>query len=182
MKLIVLSGLPGAGKLTVGRELAALTGYKLFHNHLTVDLLLAVFEFGSPPFVELRESIWLAVLDQAQRAGVPGVIFTFNPENTVRQSFLTALTEMVTSGGGQIFFVELCCDEEELERRLDTSERRGYKKLTSLKQFRKLQAAGVFSYPKLPPPHVTVDTGKLDPKAAARLIQKQCGLLDTGAM
>jgi shikimate kinase len=32
MKLIVLHGPPGVGKLTVGRELAGLTGYALFHT------------------------------------------------------------------------------------------------------------------------------------------------------
>ena len=49
MKLIFLHGLPGVGKLTVARQLAALTGFKLFHNHLTVDLVTSVFEFGSEP-------------------------------------------------------------------------------------------------------------------------------------
>ena len=38
MKLIFLHGLPGVGKLTVAREFAKLTGFKVFHNHLAVDL------------------------------------------------------------------------------------------------------------------------------------------------
>ena len=71
MKLIVLFGMPATGKLTVGQELAALTGFKLFHNHLVVDLLLSVFEFGSPGFVELREKIWLSVVRAACREGLP---------------------------------------------------------------------------------------------------------------
>jgi hypothetical protein len=76
VKLVFLHGPPGVGKLTVGRELAAITGYGLFHNHLVVNALLAVFEFGSPAFVELREEIWLAVFERAGDAGVPGLIFT----------------------------------------------------------------------------------------------------------
>ena len=68
MKLIFISGLPGVGKLTVAKEVSALTGYKLFHNHLVVDLLLSVFEFGTAQFVELRESIWLSVFEHACRA------------------------------------------------------------------------------------------------------------------
>ncbi len=35
MQLVFLYGPPGVGKLTVGNALSALTGYKLFHNHLT---------------------------------------------------------------------------------------------------------------------------------------------------
>jgi hypothetical protein len=40
MKLTFIYGLPATGKLTIAVELAAMTGYKLFHNHLVVDLLL----------------------------------------------------------------------------------------------------------------------------------------------
>src|ERR1700745_147239 len=114
MKLIFISGLPGVGKLTVAKELSALTGYKLFHNHLVVDLRLAVFPFGSPQFVELRESIWLSVFDQASRVRLPGLIFTFAAENTVRQAFVTRMEETIRVHGGTIQFVELICDEDEL--------------------------------------------------------------------
>ncbi len=38
---------------------------RLFHNHLTVDLVAALFDFGSEPFVRLRESIWLDAFREA---------------------------------------------------------------------------------------------------------------------
>ena len=57
MNLIFMYGPPGVGKLTVARELSQLTGYKLFHNHLVVNLVYAVFDFKTKPFVELREKI-----------------------------------------------------------------------------------------------------------------------------
>jgi MoxR-like ATPase len=69
MKLIFLHGLPGVGKLTVGRELAKLTEFRVFHNHLAVDLVESIFEFGSQPFVELREAIWLALLPYSTGSG-----------------------------------------------------------------------------------------------------------------
>ena len=47
MRLIFIYGLPAVGKLTVAKELAAKTGYKLFHNHLVVDLLISTFELGA---------------------------------------------------------------------------------------------------------------------------------------
>lgn len=58
MQLIFLYGPMAAGKLTVARELAARTGFALFHNHLLVDAVAAVFPFGSPSFVRLREQFW----------------------------------------------------------------------------------------------------------------------------
>ncbi|MCU1243065.1 MAG: shikimate kinase [Candidatus Acidoferrum typicum] len=180
MKLIFMSGLPGVGKLTVAKELSVLTGCKLFHNHLVVDLLLSVFPFGSPQFVELRESIWLSVFDQASRAGMPGLIFTFNAENTVRQAFVTKMQGTIRANGGTMQFVELICDDEELRRRMDTPSRRQYTKLTSWAKYEELKAAGAFSAPKLPEASVVVDTGKFDPKSAALQIAKECGLGELG--
>src|SRR3954470_21966554 len=97
MKLIFLHGLPGVGKLTVARELAQLTGFRIFHNHLAVDLVASVFEFGSPPFVELREKIWLEVFSRAAAARLNGLIFTFAFDRSVRGSFIEATREVIES-------------------------------------------------------------------------------------
>jgi hypothetical protein len=169
MKLIFLYGMPGTGKLTIARELAELTGIKLFHNHLTVDLLLSVFEFGSAPFVELRESIWLSVFDEAA-ATLPAMIFTFNPENSVRQSFVNKAVQAATSRGGEVFFVEIVCEPGELDRRMDTPERRNHKKLVSLELFRELRAEGVFDSPKMPTPHFTLDSTHTSPRENAERV------------
>src|SRR5882757_10282648 len=174
MKLFFLYGLPGTGKLTIARELAELTGIKLFHNHLTVDLLLSVFKFGSVPFIELRERIWLSVFEEA--AALPAMIFTFNPENSVRQSFIQKTVETIESRDGEVFFVEVVCDPAELERRMDTPERRNHKKLVSLELFRKLQTDGVFESPKLPPPRLTLDSSHTSPLENAQKIAARFSL------
>src|SRR3712207_8152880 len=56
MEMVFVHGPAASGKLTVARELGLLTGLPVFHNHLVVDVLLEVFEFGSPEFVALRRS------------------------------------------------------------------------------------------------------------------------------
>ncbi|MFD2498935.1 hypothetical protein ACFSTI_08890 [Rhizorhabdus histidinilytica] len=48
MQLVFLHGPVAAGKLTVARLVAERTGIALFHNHLVVDAVAAVFPFGSP--------------------------------------------------------------------------------------------------------------------------------------
>jgi hypothetical protein len=170
MQLIFISGMPAAGKFTVAKELEKITGYKLFHNHLTVDLLLSLFEFGSPPFVELRESIWLSVFDQACKAGLPGLIFTFAPERTVRPDFIANAVKIVESQGGEVVFVELTCEEGELRRRLNAPSRQDCGKLTSLQLFEELVNQGAFSSPKLPAPALSIDTGSCNPVHAASQI------------
>ena len=176
MRLIFLWGLPASGKLTVARELAILTGWKLFHNHLTVDLLLAVFPFGSKEFVELREEIWLSVFEAAAATECPGLIFTFNPENTVRQSFLEETVDVVAEHGGRVEFVEMFCEESVLERRMDTLERRAHKKMLSVLDYRSLRERGVFASPTMPDPQLRVDTTQQSPRDAAVQIVEGLGL------
>ena len=176
MKLIFLYGLPATGKLTIAQEVASLTGYKLFHNHLAVDLLLSVFEFGSPAFVNLREQIWLSVFEQACRSGIPGLIFTFAPERTVRPKFIREACDAVKQWGDEIDFVELVCPLSELKLRLDAPSRQNYQKLTSLSLFEQLHADGTFDSSYMPKPWLTLDTSLCTPKQAASQIVKTLGL------
>ena len=176
MNLIFLHGPPGVGKLTVARELAAVTGYRLFHNHLTVDLVSSVFDFGTEPFVLLRERIWLSVMREAAERDV-SLIFTFAPERTVRESFIAEAIGAVESAGGQVLFVELTCAAEELERRIESPARGDFGKLRSIELYRGLQAAGVFDYPKLPEASLSLDTTDRPPEESARLIAEHLQLL-----
>ena len=167
MKLIFIYGLPATGKLTVARELASMTGYKLFHNHLAVDLLLSVFEFGSAPFVDLREAIWLSVFERACRSDLPGLIFTFAPEPTVRAGFVDRVVDAVVGSGGEILFVELTCPIAELKRRIDSPSRTEFGKLTSLALFEQLESAGSFDASQMPKPRLSIDTSACQPREAA---------------
>ena len=176
MKLIFLHGLPGVGKLTVADELAKLTGFKNFHNHLTVDLVESVFEFGSQSFVELREKVWLAVFSQAVAANLDGLIFTFALDRSVRGIFIENTREVIESSGGEVLFVELRCSTEELERRIEHPSRRGFGKLSSVGRFRELKEAGAFVDPGIPAERLVVDTTELPASDAAGLIVSKLGL------
>ncbi len=170
MRLIFIYGLPATGKLTVAQELSKLLDYKLFHNHLVVDLLLSTFHFGSPPFVELREQIWLSVFEQACRSELNGLIFTFNPERTVRPTFVQKTLDIVSTAGGQVDFVELVCPLPELKRRIDSPSRLHYRKLSSVSLFQQLQADGEFDTAHMPKPALTLDTSLMSPEEAAAAI------------
>ena len=176
VRLIFIYGLPATGKLTVAKELQGLCGYRLFHNHLTVDLLLSTFEFGSEAFIRLREEIWLRVFEEAARSGVAGIIFTFNAEKTVRAGFSERVVELVEASGGAVSFVQLVCGVDELRRRMDSEARRQHGKLTSVTLFEQLEAAGEFDSTYMPEPVITVDTGECGPGEAARQIGRTLGL------
>lgn len=170
MKLVFIHGAPAVGKVTVARELARLTGFRLFHNHLTVDLVSSLFSFGSEPFILLREQIWLSAFGEAARQKV-SLIFTFNPERTVRERFIQDAIDVVESAGGKVIFVELTCAEAELERRIEDASRKEFGKLVSVEKYRSLQDSGAFHFPKLPN-GMSLDTTTQLPADSARLISE----------
>ena len=177
MKLVFIHGAPAVGKLTVARELAELTGFRLFHNHLTVDLVSSVFAFGSEPFVALREEIWLSTFREAARHDV-SLIFTFNPERTVRERFIQDTLNVVGEAGGTVTFVELTCSEDELKRRIEDVSRKEFGKLPSVEQYRSLKDSGAFHFPKLPN-GLSLDTTDRSPAESARLISEYLTALKT---
>ncbi len=174
MRLIFIHGPAASGKLTIARELAAQTRLPLFHNHLVVDALLAVFPFGSPGFTSLRERMWLDVF-AAACAEDRSLIFTFHPEASVAPDFPQRVAELVAGAGGRVDFVAVTCPADVVAARVEAPSRQASGKLSSLALLKELEAAGAFDYPELPAA-VTVDSGALTPGQAADTIARQLGL------
>ena len=131
MKLIFLYGPPAAGKYTIGKAVAEKTGYKFFHNHLTVDLLQSVFTFGTPDFFRLSQKIRLDIFEQAAKENRPGVIFTFVYAKNADDDFIKQLLDRVTSNGGEVVFIQIYCEKEELLKRVKEESRQQFQKVKS---------------------------------------------------
>lgn len=172
MKLLFIYGLPATGKLTIAELLAARTGYRLFHNHMVVDMLLDIFDFGAKPFVEMREELWLSMVDQCARSGTD-LIFTFAPEHTVRPTFIPELLRITSAANVEVHFIELTCTPGILAGRIGAASRHRYKKLTSPRLFNELYSIGAFTTENLPTPELSIDTSQLTPaESADRIIQR----------
>jgi hypothetical protein len=169
MQLVFIYGPVASGKLTVGRELTKLTSLPLFHNHLVVDAVSAVFAFGTEPFVRLREDLWLQIIGEAARRG-QSLIFTFAPEPTVDAGFPARVRALVRSFGGTVLFVALTLAPGEQERRLTDPSRAAFGKLQSLDVLLSLQAAFARCMAEMPAPDLAIDTGSTSPFLAATQI------------
>jgi hypothetical protein len=177
MNLIFIYGPPGVGKLTVARKLARETGYKVFHNHVSIDCAESVFDFGTQPFGSVVGKIRLAVFDEAARAGV-SLIFTFVyacPEDT---PFVERICETVESEGGRVMFVRLVCAREELERRLPHPERKRVGKLASLDTLREVTARYDIFSPVPGRDSLSIDNTDVQPAEVARLVVEHYRLKD----
>ena len=168
-RVVFLHGPAAAGKHTIGQLVAERLRIPLFHNHLTVDLVATLFEFGSEPFVKLRAEIWVRAFREAAAAR-RSFVFTFNPEKTVDIATIEAMTSAVEAAGGEVHYVALRCSEEEVLRRLGADSRKAFGKLTDGALFRKYAAEGGFDFPALPEPLVAIDTELCSPGQAAEQI------------
>lgn len=175
MDLIFIHGPAAAGKLTIARELQNISGLPVFHNQLVVDALTPVFEFGSPQFVRLRESMWLGVFREAACAGT-SLIFTFVPEKTVSDSFVREAVNLVKAEGGRVLFVQLTCPSSVQEERVGAESRSEFGKIRSVKVLRQLRESGAFDVGAMPEPDLKIDTSKVTAVEAALSISSFFGL------
>lgn len=177
MILVFIHGAPATGKYTIGRELAALTGFELYHNHLVVDDVLQRHAFGTPGFVAERDRAWRLHLGAAAADPARRLIFTFNPENTVPQAFIDWLFHEIPARGGHLHSVALKLSEEAIESRLASEQRRGFRKLTDHALYRKLRDAGAFAKPLIPRTDLVLDGEDLSARDAATRIARHFHLL-----
>ena len=108
MRLLLIIGPPAVGKMTVGREIALRSGFRLFHNHHTIEPLVEVFGHGTPPFTILNSEFRRRVIQEAASHGID-LIFTFvwqleDPDDDREVRELVAPYEVA---GGQVLVVEL---------------------------------------------------------------------------
>ncbi|HKU93860.1 MAG TPA: hypothetical protein VJR58_01210 [Vineibacter sp.] len=169
MHLVFIYGEPASGKLTIAGRLAERTGMALFHNHLIVDAVGAVFPFGSDDFVRLREQFWLDVMASAARTG-RSMIFTFAPEPTVAADFPQRARAIFEAEGGAVTFVALTVPSDEQVRRLAAPSRSAFGKLRSLALLRQLKTDFTACMATMPAPSIVIDTAALQPDEAAQQI------------
>jgi hypothetical protein len=103
--LIIIFGPPAVGKMTVGRALEKITGYKLFHNHMSIDLALNFFEYDDDGYGSLVEGIRELVFKQFLKGSDKGLIFTFvwDLEDDYGFNYVDCLKEL----GYRVHLVEL---------------------------------------------------------------------------
>lgn len=112
MKLLTIFGPNAVGKMTVGQELAKITGLKLFHNHMTIELVANFFNYSTPEGKRLvklfREEIFKAVAESE----LDGMIFTYLCAIDLQEDwdYLKNLTDIFESRGAELYYVELAAD------------------------------------------------------------------------
>jgi hypothetical protein len=175
VKLVFIYGAPGTGKLTVAREVSRLTGLRLFHNHLTVDLAASLFEHGSPPYFDYVRHLRIEAFERAAKADVD-LIFTFW-YSSISGPSVERYRHVIESNDGEVLFTKLHCRPEILEQRVISPSRQNSKKLSSVQELREAFAQYPTSFvDAIPGTQLEIDNSDLEPEVVAEQIVTFFGL------
>src|SRR5262245_15108316 len=175
MRLLFIYGPPAAGKLTVANEVAKRTGFKVFHNHLSIDAVLPVFEFGTKPFNRLVELIRVETVAEAARENVD-LIFTFCYAKGLDEELVAKVERAAKENGAEVHYVLLTCSPEELKRRIVLEDRKKFKKANSVEMMEMFLERYDLSSPVPLVDSLTIDNTELSAAEAAEQLIDQFGL------
>lgn len=115
MKLVIITGPQAVGKMTVGHELEKLTDLKLFHNHMTIDLVGKFFDYSTPEARYLVGLFRKEIFKTVAASDLSGIIFTFvwafdQPSD---HEFIDGIKQVFEEFKAPIYIVELEADFDE---------------------------------------------------------------------
>lgn len=190
MSLVIILGPPAVGKMTVGLELERLTGLKLFHNHMSIDLAQRYFPPDSPSFGRIVGTIRRVVMEEIARTYSKGLIFTYvwSFDDPRDAAAIARCEEIFEAWGQPTYFVELEAALEERQRRNETELRLQYKpgkrdlEHSRAQLWRMSQSHKNNSTTELRDRehYVRIDNTNLPPADVAAMIQKRFGLSGVG--
>ncbi len=109
MKFVIIFGPSAVGKMSVGKALAEKTELKLYHNHMSIEAVRPVFDFGTPEFNRLVELNRIEMFKAAAKSNLEGLIFTFVWALDLPKEFeyINRAVKIFEEQNAEIFYIEL---------------------------------------------------------------------------
>lgn len=110
--LVIIIGPHAVGKMTVGQELEKLTGLRLFHNHMSIELTRKLFRRSEEEWFIFNKFIRQKVFELFAAGDFPGLIFTYMCDFDMPSEFeyLDSIIKLFRSNGAKCHIVELAAD------------------------------------------------------------------------
>jgi len=175
MNLVVIYAPPASGKLTVAKALEKITGYKIFHNHLTYDLLAPFMETWTDHFWKTNDKLRIAAFEAFAKEGVEGVIFTYCYAEKDDRSFANLLKKKMEKAGAALYFVQLVCNEKELFKRVRRPSREKFGKASTVKRLKEILTQQDFSIPIRYKNSISIENTRLSAARTAQRIVEEFG-------
>lgn len=115
MKLIIILGPPAVGKMTVGHELEKITNLRLFHNHMTIDLVDPFFSYSTKTGKRLVKLFRKKIFEEVASSDLEGLIFTFVWffDDKKDWNYIKKVSDIFLKRSGEVCFAELEADLDE---------------------------------------------------------------------
>ena len=106
-KLVLITGPQAVGKMTVGQELVKITNLKLFHNHMSIDLVSNFFSYGTEIGRNLVTKIRMEILEAVAKSDSEGIIFTvvmaYDCKEDVEQ--MEKMKNLFKENNGEVYYI-----------------------------------------------------------------------------
>ncbi|TDI92880.1 MAG: shikimate kinase [Caldithrix sp.] len=129
MNFVILFGPLAVGKMTVGQELEKITDLKLFHNHMTIEMVLPYFDMKSSSFKKLVNSFRIQLIKEVAKSDLAGLIFTYVWQLDSKKDcdFMHTIVNIFEQQNATICYVELEASAAERLKRNKSPNRLKYK-------------------------------------------------------
>lgn len=182
LKLLFIIGNGAVGKMTVGQELMKRTRLRLFHNHMSIELVLEVLgRFDAKMVNDVRE----AVFKNYAASDNYGLIFTYMWAFDMQEDwdYIEHVKEIFAPYGTEFYYVELIASQEVRLARNETENRlknKASKRDIQVSSSRLLQEDGryrlVSREGEIPfENYFRLDNTEISPERAAEIIQERFG-------
>lgn len=106
MKLVMIFGDAAVGKMTVGQELMKMTNLRLFHNHMTIEMVIDVFGYYDANVVaKLREVMFESFAESQNEGLIFTYMWAFDQQSD--WDYVNHVSEIFKKQGAELYYVEL---------------------------------------------------------------------------
>lgn len=172
--------------MTIGHALEKITDLKLFHNHMTIELVQPYFNYGTPEGKRLVRLFRNEILEAVSKSDLPGLIFTiiWEFDNQGDWEYIKQISDMFTQNNKKVYLVELEADTVTRLERNKTEHRLFHKPtkrniewsesmlLQSDKEVRMNSIDGEITDTE----YIRINNTELDPDEVAKKIKERFGL------
>ena len=177
MKFILITGPQAVGKMTVGKAIMEKTGLKLFHNHMSIEPILQIFDYHTKEAQYLIGHFREEIFKTMAASDGKGMIFTYMWDFNLASEYVYVdkVMTLFESHGATTYILELESDldtrlkrnktplrlaEKPTKRNIEWSER---ELLSSMEKYRLNSSPGDINHPN----YLRINNTDLSPEEVA---------------